>query len=106
MCRLNNGNTKNDAGTSKTNTGPTASKTNRILRNVLTSSTCSVVNGPPNLSFKPGRKVIITILGEGTAMKWVLVFPNKVYYLIHSFVRVTLFRTCIEPVILLVTQTS
>ena len=41
---------KYEAGTSKANTGPSASKTSRILKKVLTFSTCSVVKGPPNLS--------------------------------------------------------
>ena len=37
-------------GISRENAGPRASKTTTILRKVLTSSTCGVVNGPPYLS--------------------------------------------------------
>ena len=50
MCKLNNGKRSSEPGISKTNTGPIASKTTTILRRTLTSSTYSVVNGPPNIS--------------------------------------------------------
>ena len=39
-----------EVGTSKTDTRPTADNIAIIRKNVLTSSTCSVVKGPPNLS--------------------------------------------------------
>ena len=39
-----------EAGTRRTWMGPSTNNINNILRKDLTSSTCSVVNGPPNLS--------------------------------------------------------
>lgn len=65
-------------GTSNLNTGPIEGKTSNILKNVLTFSTCLIVKGPPYLplakSSLNGIIIIISILGEGTALKWVLEF--------------------------------
>ena len=50
MCKPKQGNTINEPGNCRTWIGPNTSKTNNILKKDLTSSTCLVVNGPPNLS--------------------------------------------------------
>ena len=66
VCRLKNGKTKCEAGTSKTKTGPSMNRISKILKNVLTFSTSSVVNRPLNLYFckiKSGLNVLI-IIGE------------------------------------------
>ncbi len=65
--------------------------TRRMRNTVFTSSTCSVVNGPPYLdlprSSLEGSYVLLPV-GESTAVERSLVLSSEFYYLIESFKRV------------------
>ena len=62
--------------------GPSASNNSTILNGVLTFSTSSFV---------------VTILCEGTTLKWTLVFSSEILYLTDCCVWIMLSRLSIEP---------